>query len=65
MMVFYHGGEPLLNKSFYSMVSNVRELSNDLLIKTVTNGMSLNESNILKLLKCGLDEVEISHKWNI
>lgn len=60
VVVFYHGGEPLLNKSFYSMVSNVRELSNDLLIKTVTNGMSLNETNILKLLKCGLDEVEIS-----
>lgn len=60
VVVFYHGGEPLLNKSLYSMVSRVRELSNDLFIKTVTNGMLLNERNISKLLKCGLNEVEIS-----
>lgn len=60
IVVLYHGGEPLLNRSFYSMASSVRELSNDLKIKTVTNGMSLNDSNIFKLLECGLDEVEIS-----
>ena len=60
VVVFYHGGEPLLNKNFYSMVSAVRELSDELKIKTVTNGMSLNENNISKLLKCGLNEVEIS-----
>ena len=60
VVVFYHGGEPLLNKSFYSMVSRVRELSNDLFIKTVTNGMLLNEKNISKFLKCGLNEIEIS-----
>lgn len=60
VIVLYHGGEPLLNKNFYFMASSVRKLSKDLLIKTVTNGMSLNETNILKLLKCGLNEVEIS-----
>lgn len=60
VVVLYHGGEPLLNKKFYQMASSVRDLSEKLLIKTVTNGMSLSERNISSLLSCGLDEIEIS-----
>ena len=60
VVVLYHGGEPLLNKKFYQMASSVRKLSSKLLIKTVTNGMSLNEKNISNLLNCGLNEIEIS-----
>jgi radical SAM protein with 4Fe4S-binding SPASM domain len=60
VVVLYHGGEPLLNKKFYQMASSVRNLSSKLLIKTVTNGMSLSERNISNLLSCGLNEIEIS-----
>ena len=56
VIVLYHGGEPLLNKIF--MMSAVRGLSQRLIIKTVTNGMSLNKKNISQLLNCGLDEIE-------
>lgn len=60
VIVLYHGGEPLLNKNFYAMATSIRELSKHLLIKTVTNGMSLNHNNALKLVSCGINEVEIS-----
>ncbi len=60
VIVLYHGGEPLLNKDFFKMASAVRELSQNLFIKTVTNGMALNEKNITHLLNCGLNEIEIS-----
>ena len=60
VIVLYHGGEPLLNKNFYKMASAVRGVSQRLIIKTVTNGMSLNKKNISQLLNCGLDEIEIS-----
>lgn len=42
------------------MISSVRSLSNFLKIKTVTNGMSLNNQNCHQLIECGLNEIEIS-----
>ena len=60
VVVLYHGGEPLLNKNFYRMASSVRNLSNSIKIKTVTNGMVLNNKNCIQLIECGIDEIEIS-----
>lgn len=60
VIVLYHGGEPLLNKNFFDMCSAIRELSDNLMIKTVTNGMALTPKVASKLISCGLNEVEIS-----
>lgn len=59
-VVFYHGGEPLLNKDVYSMIKEVRSLSPTLKLKIVTNGMVLNKKNSVKLIESGLDEIEVS-----
>lgn len=60
VIVLYHGGEPLLNKKFFIMSSSIRNLSNNIKIKTVTNGMTLTVKNSHKLVECGLNEIEIS-----
>ena len=60
VIVLYHGGEPLLNKNFFSMLSSIRKISNNFSIKTVSNGMALNQGNILKIIKSELNEIEIS-----
>ena len=61
VIVLYHGGEPLLNKKFTWMVQVIRKhFGNKLLIKTVTNGMLLNEAAAEKLVRSGLDSIEIS-----
>ena len=36
VIVLYHGGEPLLNKNFFSMIDEIRNISRDFMIKTVT-----------------------------
>lgn len=60
VVVLYHGGEPLLNKNFFWMCEAVRGVSPTLKLKTVTNGMALNERVVSKLVSCGLDSIEIS-----
>lgn len=60
VFVLYHGGEPLVNKEFFRMVSELRSLVPDAVIKTVSNGMLLNEKNQRALLNSGIDAVEIS-----
>jgi len=61
VVVLYHGGEPLLNKGFVEMVRQVRAIvGEDVLIKTVTNGMLLSESASLDIIAAGLDAIEIS-----
>ena len=59
-VVLYHGGEPLLNPRFFEMVSDMRSTGPGLFIKTVSNGMAMNESNRQKLLDSGLDLIEFS-----
>ena len=59
VIVLYHGGEPLLNKNFFENALVIRKLSEKLYIRTVSNGMVLNNNNN-KLINCGLDEILIS-----
>ncbi|MCP1716323.1 radical SAM protein with 4Fe4S-binding SPASM domain [Methanocalculus alkaliphilus] len=60
VLVLYHGGEPFLNPHFFKMVSLLRKVCPEAMIKTVTNGMLLNDDNIHNLIDCGLDEIEFS-----
>ena len=48
VIVLYHGGEPLLNKEIFNMIKELKEIKNDFFIKTVSNGMALNEKNSTK-----------------
>lgn len=59
-VVLYHGGEPLLNRRFYQLVGSIKSIKPELYVKTVTNGMALNEENSLSLIKSGIDLVEVS-----
>ncbi|MDB9891210.1 radical SAM protein [Alphaproteobacteria bacterium] len=60
VVVLYHGGEPLLNKKFFSFVELIRAKLPDAKIKTVTNGVALTKANSEKVLKSSLDEIEVS-----
>ena len=60
IVVLYHGGEPLLNSRFYEMVGLIKLIKPTIFIKSVTNGMALNESNALRLIESGIDAIEIS-----
>lgn len=58
VIVLYHGGEPLLNKNFFEMVSRSKKLAK--LVKTVTNGSRLKDETIEKVAHSDLDQIEIS-----
>lgn len=60
VFVLYHGGEPLLNKVFSKMVSDLKNKFPRAKIKTVSNGMLLNENNSKQIIESGLDEIEFS-----
>jgi len=64
VIVFYHGGEPLLNKKIFQQIKKMRDFKNDLFIKTVSNGMALNKSNAENLVKSSLDLIEFSLDGN-
>jgi MoaA/NifB/PqqE/SkfB family radical SAM enzyme len=51
--VLYHGGEPLLNKSFPEMARAVKSLGIPK-VKTVTNGMFLRAEIIPPIVRSGL-----------
>lgn len=57
--VLYHGGEPLLNKSFPDMVHAIKSLGVPY-VKTVSNGMLLTPSAIEAIVQSGLDAIEFS-----
>lgn len=57
VIVLYHGGEPLLNKSFPDMVRQIKALGVPL-IKTVSNGMLLTKNKIPDIVSSGLDSIE-------
>ncbi len=59
VVVLYHGGEPLLNKHFFDMADRIKKIGIPL-IKTVSNGMLINESLIHELVYSGIDAIEIS-----
>jgi radical SAM protein with 4Fe4S-binding SPASM domain len=60
VIVLYHGGEPLLNKSFFRWIRDLKEINDQFFIKTVSNGMALTDAAIESLLDCGIDSIEFS-----
>ena len=60
VVVLYHGGEPQLNKHFFDWTHRVKEIKPEIFIKSVTNGMLLNQTNIRKTVLSSLDLIEIS-----
>ena len=58
-VVLSHGGEALLNKNFFHMVRAVKEIGIPF-VKTVSNGMLLNDEAIEALIDSGIDAIEIS-----
>lgn len=59
VVVLYHGGEPLLNKHFTTMVRRVKQAGVPF-VKTVSNGMLLPDGMAEDLITSGLDAVEFS-----
>jgi radical SAM protein with 4Fe4S-binding SPASM domain len=59
VVVLYHGGEPLLSRHFVDMVRQVKNLGVPF-VKTVSNGMLLDDAAIAGLLASGLDAIEFS-----
>lgn len=64
VIVLYHGGEPLLYSGFYDLVADIRTISHDFFIKTVSNGMALNRLNARKIIDSGINAIEISLDGN-
>ncbi len=60
VVVLYHGGEPLLNKNFYLMASEIKKIRNDIFLKTVSNGFAMTKNNCKKLVECKIDQIEFS-----
>lgn len=62
VIVLYHGGEPFLNRKLPDMVKRIREIDGyeSILVKTVSNGMLLNDSLSKNLILSGLDVIEVS-----
>ncbi|MFC1954519.1 radical SAM/SPASM domain-containing protein [Chloroflexota bacterium] len=63
VVVLYHGGEPFINKNIFGMIRQLKSRGVGF-IKTVTNGMLLDESMILKIIQSGLDSIEFSLDGN-
>ncbi|MBU3126667.1 radical SAM protein [Clostridium tagluense] len=63
VVVMYHGGEPLLNNKFSHMVKQVKSLGIPF-VKTVSNGMLLNDKLAEEIINSGLDSIEISLDGN-
>lgn len=59
VVVLYHGGEPFLNKNLLTMVSLIKDLGVSS-VKTVSNGMFLNDEIVRDVCYSGLDEIEFS-----
>jgi radical SAM protein with 4Fe4S-binding SPASM domain len=60
VIVLYHGGEPFLNKNFFKMVKEIKEINNNFYIKTVSNGTVLNEKIIDQIVSSDIDLIEFS-----
>lgn len=57
--VLYMGGEPFINKDFFFMVEELKKI-NIPFIKTVSNGMLLNDSIIKNIIESDLNAIEFS-----
>ena len=59
VVVLYHGGEPLLNKSICQMITAIKSIK-PFFVKMVSNGMLLSQSKCEALLSTPLDLIEFS-----
>jgi len=59
VVVLYHGGEPLLNKNFVSMLKEVKSLGIPF-VKTVSNGMIFPDDILEGIVAHQLDAIEFS-----
>ena len=59
VIVLYHGGEPFLNKDIFHMVKELKSWGYPF-IKTVTNGMKIEEWMFEKIVISKLDSIEFS-----
>jgi len=57
IIVFYHGGEPFLNKNFSKMLQLLKD-NGAKKVKTVTNGMLLTDKLVSEIIELGHDEIE-------
>jgi radical SAM protein with 4Fe4S-binding SPASM domain len=60
VIVLYHGGEPLLNRNFYKMVAQIKNINGAFLVKTVSNGMALTRKHSEQIISSGLDVIDFS-----
>lgn len=63
VVVFYHGGEPFLNKDVFTMIKLVKEAGVPF-IKTVSNGMMITPEMLPEIVESGLDSIEFSLDGN-
>ena len=57
--VLYHGGEPLLNRRFFQMVRLLKSMGIPF-VKTVSNGMLMDDHACEGIIASGLDAIEFS-----
>ena len=60
VVVLYHGGEPLLNKSFFKYIDEIKRINSSFFIKTVSNGTGLTKKVSEKLLLTDIDSIDFS-----
>lgn len=59
VVVLYHGGEPFLNKDIFKMIGVVKSMGIPF-VKTVTNGMLVDDELLSKIINSRLDSIEFS-----
>tara|TARA_B110000238_G_C16123423_1_gene438141 strand:- start:611 stop:1525 length:915 start_codon:yes stop_codon:yes gene_type:complete len=59
-IVLYHGGEPFLNKNFFYMLEQVKNINKNFYIKTVSNGTVLNSKIVQRIVDSDIDLIEFS-----
>ena len=59
VVVLYHGGEPFLNRHIFHMIERIKSLGIGF-VKTVTNGMLIDEEMLHRIILSGLDSIEFS-----
>lgn len=59
IVVLYHGGEPLLNRSIARMINDIKSIKS-FVVKLVSNGMLLTDAISKSLLSTRLDQIEFS-----
>ncbi|MHA2359342.1 MAG: radical SAM/SPASM domain-containing protein [Candidatus Thorarchaeota archaeon] len=63
VVVLYHGGEPFLNQNIFYMIEKIKDLGIGF-VKTVTNGMLVEEERLRRIILSGLDSIEFSIDGN-